>query len=80
MKEDVMDPSIRSIVPRPRYATQRASDRKRESEREFVLPTPEESEEDEVVLEPQPRRERGELAVSRERLEDEAGQNIDIQG
>ena len=43
-------------------------------------PSGEEDMEHEVVLEPRPRQDRGELTVSRERLADEAGQNIDIQG
>ena len=74
-----MDSSIHRIVPRARLAARRASNRHRRPEREFLLPS-EEGEEGEVVLEPQPRRERGEFTVSRARLADEAGQNLDIRG
>ena len=75
-----MDSSIHRIVPRARIDLERASDRRRRPEREFVLPSEEEDGEGEVVLEPQPRRGHGDLTVSRARLSDEAGQNIDIKG
>ncbi|MEE2939463.1 MAG: hypothetical protein VX460_03660 [Planctomycetota bacterium] len=75
-----MDSSIHRVVPRARIAARRASDQRRQPEREFLLPSEEEGGEGEVVLEPRPRQDRGDLTVSRTRLSDEAGQNIDIQG
>ena len=75
-----MDSSIHRIVPRARIAARRDSDRRRRPEREFELPPEGEDMEHEVVLEPRPRQDRGDLTVSRARLADEAGQNIDIQG
>lgn len=75
-----MDSSIHRIVPRARASARRSSDRRRQPERDFVLPSEEEGGEDEVVLEPRPRQERGDLTVSRAPLSDEAGQNIDIRG
>lgn len=75
-----MDSSIHRIVPRSRISARRSSDRRRRPERDFVLPSEFEGGEDEVVLEPRPRVERGDLTVSRARLSDEAGQNIDIRG
>lgn len=75
-----MDSSIHRIVPRARVSARRSSDRRRQPERDFVLPSEEEGGEDEVVLEPRPRQERGDLTVSRMPLSDEAGQNIDIRG
>ena len=75
-----MDSSIHRIAPRERVTARRGSDRRRRPEREFELPSEGEDMEHEVVLEPRPRQDRGDLTVSRERLADEAGQNIDIQG
>lgn len=76
-----MDPSIKGIAAGARYAPRPIADRERRGGREFVLPDAEEEEPtDEVVLEPQPRRQRSDLVVSRERLADEAGQHIDLKG
>lgn len=76
-----MDSSIHRIVPRARIALERASDRRRRQRSEFALPSEEkEGGEDQIVLEPRPRQDPGDLTVSRVRLFDEAGQNIDIKG
>ena len=65
---------------RARIALERASDRRRRQGSEFALPSEEEGGEDQIVLEPRPRQDPGDLTVSRVRLFDEAGQNIDIKG
>ena len=53
-------------------------------ERRFTLPRgrgpSDEPQDEDVVLEPAPRRRQDSLPVSRTRLEDEAGQRIDVQG
>lgn len=73
-----MDSSIGRIAAGARYVARPVSDKERKNERDFVLP--EEGEEGDVVLEPKPRRDLGGLTISRERLEDEAGHNIDVRG
>ena len=70
-----------SPVP-PRRSREREADR----ERRFVLPNQDpreesaESDEDHVILEPQPRQLGSDKPVSRARLEDETGHRIDVRG
>ena len=83
-----MDANIPRIAGAPAVNRGQLTDRRRE--RRFVLPRREgdaeesekrePSEEPPKVLEPQPRPQDPHVAVSRVRLDDEAGQQIDIQG
>lgn len=83
-----MDSRIDRIVTPDTFSLSRLGERPKE--RRFVLPrrrdgsadgSPSEpSEEPTHVLEPRPRPDEAPVTVSRERLEDEAGQRIDLQG
>lgn len=71
-----MDSPIRGVGYPPHYLPRPSKDKGDDGQKPFSL----EDREDDVVLEPQPRRTSGEIAVSRERLEDEAGRIIDLRG
>ncbi len=84
-----MDSRINSQRPTGPILQRKLGDRSPRREPPFVLPRRESSEEDEAedardesndrdLLSPQPRRDT--FAVSRVRLEDEAGQRIDLRG
>ncbi len=83
-----MDSRIDRIVTPDTFSLSRTADRRRE--RRFTLPRQEgengsgersePSEEPSHILEPRPRPDQGHTAVSRNRLDDEVGQRIDLQG
>lgn len=83
-----MDSRINAKRPTGPTLQRKLGERSPHRERNFVLPRrPDDAEEDDSatpdaddpnVLSPQPRRDG--LTVSRERLEDEAGQRIDLRG
>ena len=67
---------VRAGAYAPHYLPRPSREKGGTEDKTFSL---EEAESD-VVLEPQPRRSHRELAVSHDRLEDEAGQIIDLRG
>ncbi|QDV05034.1 hypothetical protein Poly30_05290 [Planctomycetes bacterium Poly30] len=81
-----MDSRINSPGPVGPILPRKLGDRAPQQERNFILPRRSDAEDDEgasseadsELLSPQPRREAP--AVSRVRLEDEAGQRIDLRG
>ncbi len=75
-----MDSPIQGPLQVGGYATHYLSRPSKDKDSEAQKPFSLEDGEADVVLEPQPRRADGDVSVSRERLEDEAGQIIDLRG